>query len=432
MPNTVVAVMQMLNGLNSGDPLYKAILDMETHRDELEKAGGKKWESMQFMAHTALKLSSEKDGAAQLETAKMALCALMCNSSRLVSPTFDPLGLVLDPQTAVINHCCSPNAVIVFDGPRLSVRALNPIKSDEEIFISYVDSSAPFGVRQAELKDQFFFTCHCDKCKLGANAPQEKFLKPGPEFEERIKVIDEMIPQITKDPTWQRHILGNSSHDQRLSALQFYAYSYLESPDEKTGHLDPAMFRKAITIIRNTQVWPLSRAPLPALYQQYSVACLGARRYNEALIAMLRLHILIDPTIYPQQHHPVRVVHAWTLATLAKAVGREEDSPFCKALKACGVDLSILFLGLVSYIHENVAKSHGSQSLFGRMVGDVWENMGEAGGELEVMYAQRGVGRYQWQKMMKEQIKQMWPQVKAFAEDESLAAEIDRALVGEI
>jgi SET and MYND domain-containing protein len=330
----------------------------------------------------------------------------------------------------LINHSCSPNAVIVFDGPKIAVRSLNRIKEGEEVLISYTDSSSVFGLRQAQLKDQYFFTCTCSKCKLGTSAPQEAFLKPPPEFSERIKAIDQMLPQIVNDPAWPKHILGESNDEKRLSALQYYAYSFLQSPDDANAHQSPEKFRKALTICRNTGVFPLTRAPLPALYQQYAVACLSHKRYNEALVAMIRIYTLIDTTVYPQTHHPARVIHAWTLATLAKAIGSDPDSPFCKALQACGVDLSVLFLALLMQIHEQVPKSHGLESSFGRMVEGAFSAMMGPGGDLDAQYGERGVNREQWQKILRDQVKELWPKVKAFAEDEALAAEIDDAVAG--
>ena len=249
-------------------------------------------------------------------------------------------------------------------------------------------------------------------------------------------VIDEMLPQIKTDSAWPRHVLGSSTHLQRLSALQFYAYSFLESTDAERANPSNestlegvAKYRKAITILRNTSVWPSTRAPLPALYQQYAVACLEAKRYNEALIAMLRLHLLIDPTIYSQQHHPVRVVHAWTLATLAKAVGSDEESPFCQALKSCEVDLSLLFVALLNFIHEQVPKSHGTASIFGRMLNGVWQTMMGPGGDLESQYAQAGIKRHEWRGFMDRQVKELWPKVIEFAENEGIAKQIDEALL---
>ena len=429
IPGPVHAVIQIMQGLSVGDKRYNPILEMEAHRDLFEKIGGKKWEAMKLMVHTAVTFMLDRQGVkVQGESAIMATCVLMCNSSRLVTPTFDPLGLILDPQVAMINHSCTPNAIIVFDGPKLTVRALDAIASGDEVLISYIDSTAPYGVRQAELRDQYFFTCSCEKCQLGSEAPQDAFLTPGPDFGERIEVIDDKISEIEKDPAWPRHVVGDSLFDKRLSALQFYAYSYLSSPDAEDAAPDPANLRKVIQIVRNTGVWPLTRAPLPALYQQYAVACLGAKRYNEALIAMLRLHLLIDPTTYPQPYHPVRVVHGWTLATLAKAIGSDPDSPFCRALQQCGVDLSILFLALLFDIREQVEKSHGADSKFGEMVAGVLQKMMEPGGELDEQYSQVGVKRDQWPKLLEKQIKEVWPKIDVFVRDDDIAVQIDKVL----
>jgi hypothetical protein len=422
--------MQILAGLESGEAAYGDIQKMETHRDDFEKLGAKKWEAVQLMAHTAVSFAGQKDDRANVERARMVICGLMCNTLRLVTPTFDPLGLVLDPRASIINHSCSPNAVVVFDGPKLSVRALSTVQDGGEIFISYVDSSAPFGVRQAELRDQYFFTCKCSLCELCSDAAHDAFFESTPEFAERIKIIDGMLEQITEDPAWPRHILGQSTDMKRLSALQFYGYSCLESPDARFTKEEPASLRKAITILRNTGIWPISRAPMPALYQQYVVACLGAKKYNEALVALIRLHFLVDPMVYPQAYHPVRVIHAWTLATLARAVSSEPDTPFCKALQACGVDLPIMFLALLSEVREQVPKSHGQSSAFGQMAIGAWQTIMAPGGELDAQYEQQGVPRSRQQQMLQEQIKELWPKVKAFAQDDALAAQMDEALAG--
>jgi hypothetical protein len=60
----------------------------------------------------------------------------MFNALTLVTPTQEPLGLCLDPLAACANHSCDPNAYIVMDGPRLSMRTFTEIKKDEEIFLS--------------------------------------------------------------------------------------------------------------------------------------------------------------------------------------------------------------------------------------------------------------------------------------------------------
>ena len=427
LPGPVVACMRILRGVEAGQGLFGDVMKLQAHRDEVERAGGKKWDAVRLMARTACQMVGQE---ARINDAVLATCIVMCNAFRLLTPTFDPLGIMLDPCVCIINHSCAPNAVLVFDGPALVVRALEPIAADAEILVTYIDDSQPYSVRQAELRDQYFFDCTCPQCQQGRNGPQDAFLEPDAGFDERIQVIEPLIPQLKHDPAWPRHRLGDSPRDQRLSALQFYAYSFLQGPDTAADPTadDVAKLRKAITILRNSRVWPPTRAPLPALSQQYAVACLSARRYHEALLALLRLHARVDPALHPQPHHPVRVVRAWTLATLAKAVGGEPDAPFCRALRDCGVDLSLVFVGLLMEVRGQVRWSHGRGSRFGRMVESAWQDMMAEGGELDRQYAERGVSRSEWMATIEGQVREQRTRVKAFVENDALALQIDEAL----
>ena len=106
-------------------------------------------------------------------------------------------------------------------------------------------------------------------------------------------------------------------------------------------------------------------------------------------------------------------MHAWTLATLARAISSDQDSPFCKALQSCGVDLSMLFLALLFEIRGHVEQSHGSDSKFAQVVGGVIQSLMEPGGELDEQYAQMGVQRDKWPKLLEEQMKETWPKLEA-------------------
>lgn len=86
------------------------------------------------------------------------------NAFRATSTGNDPVGLCFEPVIALANHACSPNAAIIFDGRKIILRALDPIKENDQIFISYIDGTQRRETRQAELKEAYFFTCNCDKC----------------------------------------------------------------------------------------------------------------------------------------------------------------------------------------------------------------------------------------------------------------------------
>ncbi len=87
-----------------------------------------------------------------------------------------PLGIGFDPLICSANHSCDPNASLVFNQPRHEIRALRKIKAGEEILINYIEVTNPFSVRQAELKQNYFFTCQCTKCEKGVNLEADRFL----------------------------------------------------------------------------------------------------------------------------------------------------------------------------------------------------------------------------------------------------------------
>ncbi|XP_054160372.1 N-lysine methyltransferase SMYD2-A-like [Oppia nitens] len=67
-------------------------------------------------------------------------------------------------ESASLNHSCEPNACYVSYGTRLQVRAIKPIKPNDEIFISYIDLANDTSVRQKMLKS-FHVICDCLKCR---------------------------------------------------------------------------------------------------------------------------------------------------------------------------------------------------------------------------------------------------------------------------
>ena len=62
------------------------------------------------------------------------------NALTLTSPALTPLGVVISPAVALLNHACEPNAVVVFPRtaerkiePLMHVVAIRPIAPDEEV-----------------------------------------------------------------------------------------------------------------------------------------------------------------------------------------------------------------------------------------------------------------------------------------------------------
>jgi hypothetical protein len=107
---------------------------------------------------------------------------LKCNISqeeaeKVTRPFLDALGedyaapcegTAFFPLQSCMNHSCCPNAKAYkrdedTDGNAVII-ALEPIKKDDEITISYIDEDVSYEERQAELAD-YGFICTCPRCQ---------------------------------------------------------------------------------------------------------------------------------------------------------------------------------------------------------------------------------------------------------------------------
>src|SRR5438270_11976066 len=67
------------------------------------------------------------------------------NAFSATEPDDAPIGLCFEPTMAKANHSCLPNAFVSFDGRCVSLKALKPIATGKELFISYVGQYLPLG-----------------------------------------------------------------------------------------------------------------------------------------------------------------------------------------------------------------------------------------------------------------------------------------------
>ncbi|KXN82768.1 Histone-lysine N-methyltransferase ASHR1 [Leucoagaricus sp. SymC.cos] len=106
------------------------------------------------------------------------------NAFAVTSPSLTPIGVCLSPTVALFNHSCEPNAVLVFPRaqhrskttePTVEVIAIQDIAADEEVVISYIDSTLPRHERQQALKETYHFTCDCLLC---SQPREERYVDP--------------------------------------------------------------------------------------------------------------------------------------------------------------------------------------------------------------------------------------------------------------
>jgi len=291
----------------------------------------------------------------------------LTNGLTHVTPTYDPLGLCLSPTAAHLNHSCEPNAVIVFSGPLLSVRSLAPIQKDNEIFISYVDTTTTTPIRQDDLQSRYFFTCTCESCmnkttcSLPDTPPSLLSSLPGPKL---------------------------AALDAEATDLLMKAKS--SSPTDAVQLLEKAM----ALFTPHKSVYPLHRQPWASIRHQTMLVNITLQNWSLALTHALKAYFYIDPVHCPQTWHPVRIVRKWVLFRLVSQLAYLQSAGQVKELEKHGIDWAVVGWDLLKEVRNGAQKSHGEDNLFVKGVEqmyaqDVWRELEKKAG-MEVLEKEWG------------------------------------------
>jgi hypothetical protein len=287
---------------------------------------------------------------------------VLTNSLTLVTPTFDPIGVCFDPLAALANHSCDPNAFVVMDGPVISFRALNDIPKDQEITISYVDATNPFHRRQHELQSRHYFQCTCPKCEKGATLDQDQFLRSAnrlsPEWQE---IADRTEKQYQLGSKAENKV-GDDSASQRLATLQGLGFYHLEAAKHVSNDEARSVLQEGIKICSQSGMFSMTRQPYASLLHDLMVNQLSLSQFVPAFRTGLRIYFDVNPTLFPQLHHPLRVVHDWTLAKIAMYLAseyREGEREASQMVKEAGLELGVIAYGFLMDVLTGLPWSHG-------------------------------------------------------------------------
>lgn len=210
---------------------------------------------------------------------------------------YDRIGLYMHPYAGLINHSCDYNSTVGFDGEELHVKAIRPIKKDEQIFISYIDTTTPYDIRRNELKERYFFDCQCAKCLQGTDTFEDRFLSTP----------EDMAPLETAE----------------RAALQLMQTA-------TAADIDPAdaieKLEAAMHTLHKTGAWPLTRQPYASLRDKLIISLLTAGNFARAFIHAAIRYIRIDPLVYDKAH-PIRHIHAWSLVRLTVFLSQDGFQP---------------------------------------------------------------------------------------------------------
>lgn len=311
------------------------------------------------------------------------------NSLTLVTSTFDALGVVVDPLLATANHSCDPNAYVLMDGLRMSLRTLRSTSKDEEIFISYVDTSFSTAIRQQNTEERFHFRCHCHKCIKAETQPQESLedqylghpTELAPEWKAFIEggYRKDMYPPIAQEfwkdlpnnftekgqqPYWDAQYLEEFAYNAAATAFK----------DDSGDKLDELieMQEFLLRLLATSRRFALWRQPYGSIRQEHYLTNLSyARKFQQAWSQAAKVYFNIDPLLYPQTHHPLRVVHNANLAVLTLTVAMDPEflaEQGSSKDSIHDINFGVLLYFLFVEILANVEKSHGKDNSFAKQM----------------------------------------------------------------
>ncbi|KAJ4296189.1 hypothetical protein N0V90_006233 [Kalmusia sp. IMI 367209] len=363
LPKAVLGCMEILIRRKHGlipDSVWQLLCQLESHIEDFKSNGN--YGGIELMALGTSQFSATQDRFSKDFVAAM-YARILSNSMTLITPTFDPLGIVIDAVFCHINHSCDPNVYIVMDGPQMQIRTLKDIKKNEEIFISYIDPTMSYARRQSELQQRWFFTCRCTKCQVGPTQQEDEWQISFEDLPTHFKhVADQAINQSenAEDPA---DYVGDSVDERRVAAIQGQVFQLYEEEQRQTDPNEAiSIIDNAIEVCCQSRLWPPHRQPLPALRDDLIVNMLSVGNFEGAWFQCAKRYRHVIPKLYPQMHHPIRVVQTWQMAMMAQylASAGTEVAP--------GADMALIAAMLINTINVTSRLSHGADSAFSKSV----------------------------------------------------------------
>ena len=109
--------------------------------------------------------------------AATAICDIKDSESQISTYAEMRLGTGIYAVASLLNHSCDPNCIQTFAGNTLVIKAAKEVKAGKELTISYgpLFSKQNWEERQNILKDQYYFTCSCERCINGPDDETDFF-----------------------------------------------------------------------------------------------------------------------------------------------------------------------------------------------------------------------------------------------------------------
>lgn len=201
------------------------------------------------------------------------------------------LGSCLVAGAALMNHSCNPNAHYLSEGPELVVRTSRTIAKNEEITVSYIDTTKSFEERQEKLFTEYAFACQCCRCTKGFEE-QEEILTGDAVLDTPIRLAKSQL---------QTLLDALADNSQELSSVE-------------------AKIQQICNELSSGNPWPINFSPIPNIYDVLAKRFEDTQRWENALYCRLKVVYVIDPLRYPGHLNPHRVQNLMSLGQLEEYV----------------------------------------------------------------------------------------------------------------
>lgn len=165
----------------------------------------------------------------------------------------------------------------------------------------------------------------------------------------------------------------------RVSAIQAEAFAVSGTTFDYQKGNDAASedeIKDALKLCLNSGMWSYTRQPVPHLLRQLLVRYLSAGEVYRAWRISAKKHFECSPALFPQPFYPDRVIDCWMMANVTKALcGNPSTREIYEETRKGGLDLQIVFLGFMLELHDNIDKSYGWESPFGKVVAEAYQQV---------------------------------------------------------
>lgn len=244
------------------------------------------------------------------------------------------------------------------------LRALNPIKKDEQIFISYINNTERRETRQSSLQDGYFFTCNCAKCSKNLT-PYALWNLHHMKFSTTLDALfhfenDVLSPASEAENDVEKRAAASVT-ERVYTNVDLLLNTEVDSEPDKNLRLQ-AITRAFSTLRGFWGAEIFAQPPYPAILSRLYLYHIDNEDYSAALSVLIFIHLRCNVYAYPQLHHPSNIAHLLAMADLCiglslQAVDLEPQSILFPTLDFLSAAQVLLIL-----LRRLVPLSHGQNS----------------------------------------------------------------------